>query len=113
MRGPRVVDAVSAAARRAVPVVFRNMINQSGPGAWRGFQISEVISLAPTQWVTPDIAYLRRVALRLCGARQVDATWVVVVDFPNAQSALFSRSASYFLYSGSRWRFWFNSWLQR
>ena len=113
MRGPRVVDSVSAAARRAVPVAYRNMTNQSGPGAWRGFEISEVISLAPTASETPDIAYLRRVALRLCGARQVDAAWVVAIDFPSAGSALFSRSAAYFLYSGTRWRFWFNTWLQR
>jgi hypothetical protein len=101
-----VVDVV-AEVHRAVPRVYKAMTNQMGADAWRGYLIEEMVSLAPTSPLRPEVRRLRGPATRRCDPRVADATWAVALAFPNAQTIPASKSVAYFVHSAQGWRFWF------
>jgi hypothetical protein len=101
-----VVD-VAAEVHRAVPRVYKAMANQMGADAWRGYLIEEMVSLAPTAPLRPEVRRLRGPATRRCSGRVADATWAVELQFPNAQTIPASKSVAYFVHSPQGWRFWF------
>jgi len=109
---PRAIDEVIAAARRAVPSAFSSMTNQEGRGAWRGYVISEAVSLQQDT-ASAEVRRFRRIAAARCGTRIAWRAWAVVIDFPYAQSVLYGRSTAFFLFGGTRWRFWFDTGLSR
>lgn len=84
------------ALRRLVPKHYGDMTNQSGRGAWRGYDVAAEFWLG---WhnsrgrIYPQL--YRRSALRACGARVADSSWVVIIEFPRSQTAVYGTSAAY------------------
>jgi len=101
------VEDVVAQVHRAVPRVYGAMANQKGRGAWRGYLIEQMVSLAPTFPVWSEVRRLRGPATRRCGARVADNAWAVTLAFPNAQTIPASKSVAYFVHEREGWRFWF------
>jgi hypothetical protein len=101
------VEDVVAQVHRAVPRVYGAMTNQRGGNAWRGYLIEEMVSLAPTFPVWPEVRRLRGAATRRCGQRAADAAWAVRLAFPRAQTIPASKSVAYFVHERKGWRFWF------
>lgn len=98
-----------AAIDTAVPSVYGGMTNQSGRVAWRGYRIQMLVSLGPDSRPDPSYAVLRKAAVARCGSRVTDATWVVKLQFPNAQTIFDGVSTAYFVHSRGGWRFWFKA----
>jgi hypothetical protein len=94
---------------RVVPGVYSSMTNQAGGGAWRGYRVREVISLAAGYPASGDRNRLFRVAAARCGVRTATAAWVVLLSFPNAQTIPSSTSSAYFVQTRRLWRFWFRT----
>jgi len=90
-------------------VGLSDMTNQSGRGAWRGYRILKVFSLGLDTRRDPAYAPLRKPAVKRCGSHAADATWVVLLQFPNAQTIPDSESTAYFVHLRSGWRFWFTT----
>jgi len=85
------------------------MANQAGAGAWRGYNIREMVSLAPSYPSSRERTRLRAPALDRCGSRVADASWAVPLSFPNAQSIPDSVSTAYFVHTARGWQFWFRT----
>jgi hypothetical protein len=85
------------------------MANQAGAGAWRGYNIREMVSLTPSHPSSRERTRLRTPALAHCGSRVADASWAVLLSFTNAQSIPASVSTAYFVHTARGWRFWFRT----
>lgn len=68
------------------------MTNQAGRGAWRGYEVLAEFTLGAPMRITRSY---RAAALRACGARVTERSWVVIISFPRAQSVLYATSAAY------------------
>ena len=84
------------ALRKLVPKRYGNMTNQQGGGAWRGYVVVSEFNLGWPRWagLTYPQTY-RRSAVRACGSRVANASWVVIIQFPRSQAADLSTSAAY------------------
>ena len=83
------------------------MTNQSGLGAWRGYQVVSLFDLGWPRWAGPTYPQIyRRSAIRACGARVADRSWVVIIQFPNSQAADLSTSAAYIVRAGRGLMIW-------
>jgi hypothetical protein len=72
------------------------MTNQSGRGAWRGYDVVAEYQLGWPNGAGPTYPQIyRRSAVRACGARIADSSWVVILQFPRSQSAVYGTSAAY------------------
>ena len=72
------------------------MTNQQGGGAWRGYVVVSEFNLGWPRYagLTYPQTY-RRSAVRACGTRVANASWVVIIQFPRSQAADLSTSAAY------------------
>jgi hypothetical protein len=100
----RKVEAVLEAARRQIPAAYRGRwVNQSG-----------VVKLSPSTYDLTAIfaagsrgRYLREAA-HACGGRVARASWVVIFEVPEAQSAMLGTGTAFFAPTGPRhWRLWY------
>lgn len=84
------------ALRKLVPKHYANMTNQQGRGAWRGYTVVSEFDLDWPRYagLTYPQTY-RRSAVRACGKRVADKSWVVIIQFPRSQAADLSTSAAY------------------
>jgi hypothetical protein len=83
------------------------MTNQSGSGAWRGYDVVSEFWLGWPRWAGATYSRIyRTAAVRACGARVADRSWVVIVQFPRAQSAYLGTSAAYLIASGHGLTIW-------
>jgi hypothetical protein len=103
------IDGLITAVRRAVPLVYSGMTNQSGRGAWRGYRILRLVSLGPDAPHNATYTRLRKAAVSRCGRSAADATWSVSLQFPLAQTIPDSKSTAYFVHGKGGWRFWFQT----
>jgi hypothetical protein len=110
-RGPdRTVEAVIKAARRQIPVAYRRAwINQSGVVKLTSstYHVTGVFAA----WNGPvggsGNRYLREAA-RACGRRIAEASWVVLFQVPEAQSAMYDTGTAFFApTSPRRWLLWY------
>lgn len=94
--------------RLNVPRAYADLTNQDGTPGWRGYQVLGVLSLAPGyEDVQPsEAAHYRRIATRRCGARVARQSWAVLLQFPNAASALLGYGISFFVRTMSGWTLW-------
>ena len=109
-RPDRTVEAVTRAARRQIPVAYRRAwINQSG-----------VVKLTPSTYdVTGVFAVWNgpiggsgnrffREAARACGRRVAEASWVVLFQVPEAESAMYDTGTAFLARTGPRrWLLWY------
>jgi hypothetical protein len=95
------------ALRRLVPKRYGNMTNQQGRGAWRGYVVVSEFNLGWPRYagLTYPPAY-RRSAVRACGARVADMSWVVILQFPRSQAADLSTSAAYIVRTAQGLTIW-------
>ena len=72
------------------------MTNQEGGDAWRGYTVISEFDLG---WpLYAGLTYpqpYRRSAVRACGSRVADRSWVVIIQFPRSQAADLSTSAAH------------------
>ena len=68
------------------------MTNQSGGGAWRGYQVLGEFTLAGPMRLAHS-CYAR--AVSACGTQVANRSWVAIIGFPRAQSAVYATSAAY------------------
>jgi hypothetical protein len=72
------------------------MTNQSGLGAWHGYNVVSEVALGWPRWAGPTYARIyRKAAVQACGARVADMSWVAIIQFPRAQSAFLGTSAAF------------------
>ena len=102
------MEEVAAATRRLVPHVYV-IGNQAGRARVTGkfLIIRGVLWLAPDIPRVPGTEFFRRIAERRCGRRVAEASWVVVLEFPDAQTASASRGISFLVKTRRGWRLWF------
>jgi hypothetical protein len=103
------ITSLIAVVGHTVPHAYASMTNQSGRGAWRGYRIRGVVSLARTYPQSPDRTRLLPAAVARCGTSIASASWAVLLSFPNAQTIPASTSTAYFVRGQSGWQFWFHS----
>jgi hypothetical protein len=82
--------------------------NQSGRARVTGkfLIIRSVLWLAPDVPRVPGTGFFRRIAERRCGRRVAGASWVVVLEFPDAQTISASRGISFLVKTKRGWRLW-------
>jgi hypothetical protein len=109
-RPDRIVESVLGAARRQIPVAYRRRwVNQSG--VVRLTRSTYEVTAAFAVWNGPSAAWRSRYfreAARACGGRVATASWVVLFQVPEAQSAMYSTGAAFLAPVGPRrWRLWY------
>lgn len=100
---PLQAGEIAPALRRLVPKLYGRMSNQAGRGAWRGYEVLAEFTLGTQMRITRSY---RTFALHACGAGVTDRSWVAIVSFPRAQSALYGTSAAYLVRTASGIAIW-------
>lgn len=68
------------------------MTNQAGRGAWRGYETLAEFTLAGQMQLGHGY---RTIAVRVCGLRVAERSWVAILSFPRAQTVYDGTSAAY------------------
>lgn len=104
---PAVVEAISAALTREVPVVYAKKRSQ-GSVAWKNYQVALVAPLLPSWLPEPKLTKnYRRAVERRCGASLAEASWVVLLDFPECTIPC-SQSVAFLARRRSGWHIWWH-----
>ena len=85
------------------------MTNQAGGGAWRGYETLAEFTLARPMRL--DHTY-RAVAVRACGIRVADRSWVAIISLPHAQTVYDGTSAAYLVRTARGITIWRNRFIQ-
>jgi hypothetical protein len=104
---PAVIQAISAALVREVPVVYREKKSQ-GRVAWRNYEVALLAPLFPT-W-EPEPRLIKRyanAAKSRCGASVAEASWVALLSFPECQIPC-SQSVAFLARTRSGWHIWWH-----
>lgn len=83
---------ITRALRRLIPKQYGSMTNQSGGGAWRGYEVLGEFTLA---WPMRLAQSYYAKAARTCRTQVANHSWVAIINFPRAQSAVYGTSAAY------------------
>jgi hypothetical protein len=104
---PAVIQAISAALVREVPVVYRNK-NSQGRVAWRNYQVALLAPLFPTWEPEPQLikSYGKAVKQR-CGSSVAEASWVALLNFPECQIPC-SQSVAFVARTRHGWHIWWH-----
>jgi hypothetical protein len=88
------------------------MTNQSGRGAWRGYDVVAEYQLGWPNGAGPVYPQIyRRSAVRACGSRVADSSWVVIIGFPRSQAAIYGTSAAYITRTARGLVIWRDQWV--
>jgi hypothetical protein len=88
------------------------MSNAIGNQASRARVTGKFLIIRSVLWLAPDVPrvpgtrFFREIAERRCGRRVAEASWVVVLEFPDAQSISASRGISFLAKTKRGWRLW-------
>lgn len=109
----RTPSGLADALRRSIPHVFGDMTNQQGGGAWKGYFVGSMFSLAPgaLEAMRHPPAYWGRAhhfAERRCSNQIADRSWAADVSFPNAGSARYGEFVLFAARAHGRWRVYGN-----
>jgi hypothetical protein len=83
--------------------------NQNGPLKLTPahYQVTAMLALQPTVPPTPGTGFYRRLATRKCGRNVADRSWVVFLQFPEAQTVFAGNGISLFAPTKSGWKLWY------
>ena len=102
------IGRVASALRREVPVAFHDMQNQNGFGAWRGYRPVAIYSLKTDggELLPRVVARYHKAAAAACGNRVASRSWVALIQFPQAGSALQGAGVAFLARTAAGWRIW-------
>jgi hypothetical protein len=89
---------------RLIPSEYHRLSSLSRP-AWRHPEILGLVSLLPR--LQPPGPPLRELAVRLCGSKVAEASWVVFLYFPECQMPC-SEDTAIVTRTRSGWRLWYS-----
>jgi hypothetical protein len=95
---------VERAVLRLVPNEYRRLRSMGRP-AWPHAQVVGVVSLVRRLYAPQPP--LRALAVRLCGAKVADASWVVFLQFPWCQLPC-SEDTAFAAHTRTGWRIWYS-----
>jgi hypothetical protein len=98
-------ERVLAAARQLVPHEYARLRSMGRP-AWQHFQIQALVQLS--RRIYGPQPPLRRLAVRLCGARVADRTWALSLQFPECQIPC-SEDVALVAPTLRGWRIWYSA----
>jgi hypothetical protein len=80
----------------------------SPKGAYRGYEVRAVFSLARGVRGLPSLRRARylRLASAGCGARSAKASWVVIAEFPNARAVTVAQEVYWLAPTANGWQVW-------
>lgn len=105
---PAALPPEPAAAQGVLSAVARSVPRLYSQPDHRNYQVTALTSLAPRAFVPTGISPYRGIALRRCGARVVNRSWLVFLYFPKlAPSASLAEGIVYAARTRAGWTVWY------